>query len=88
MTDTPKLDDVPYKPIRIKARDWALTKGQYRTDGVWRPMEGHICGWLLDETEDSLTIGMQLFHRGGDESHWETRWSVTIPRETIIERLE
>jgi len=79
------LKEVPYKMIRVKAKDWSLTEGQYRTDGKWLPIEGYISGWLISETEEAVAISSQLFHRKGDEEHWESRWTVTIPKETVVE---
>ena len=81
-----ELGKVPFPLVRIKARDWALTEGQYRVDGVWAPVTGYISGWLIAETEDSIAIGQQLFYKAGDEAHWQTRYTITIPKETILER--
>jgi len=80
------MKKVPYKIIKVKARDWAMTHGQNRTDGKWEPVTGWICGWLIDETDTSIAISQQLFHEDGDDEHWNCRGTITIPKETILER--
>ena len=83
---TIELKDVPYRTIRVKARDWCLTESQWRVDSRWYPVTGYISGWLIDESDDHIAIGQQLFYEEGDDAHWKTRYTITIPKETILER--
>jgi hypothetical protein len=80
------LADLPFPLVRIRARDWALSENQYRVDGKWDPIVGYISGWLIGETDDAVTVSQQLFYHEGSEAHWQTRYTITIPKETITER--
>jgi hypothetical protein len=88
MTTEFRLADIPYPLVQVKARDWGLTADQWRVDSRWYSVVGYISGWLINESGSHISIGQQLFYEDGDAAHWETRYTITIPKETILERID
>jgi hypothetical protein len=73
----------PTKVIVLEATDWAFVAAQVDTDTAFAPIRGHVCGFLVKETKQYITITQQWF-----VSENQVRQTLTIPKLNIKKRSD
>lgn len=69
----------PYPLVAVYARDWMIDDEPHGIHFDYHVATGWGVGWLIQETQDSLSIAMEYFDADVSVRHVQT-----YPKETII----
>ena len=71
----------PQTVVVVEAVDWAMLTDQVGADYDFKPMRGWICGFLVKETKNYITLTQQWFVKEN-----QVRQTITIPKVNIKTR--
>lgn len=72
----------PQNVVVLEAVDWAMLTDQVGADYDFKPIKGWICGFLVKETKNYITLTQQWFVKEN-----QVRQTITIPKVNIKTRF-
>lgn len=73
----------PQSVVVLEAVDWAMLSDQVDADYDFKAMRGWVCGFLVKETKNYITLTQQWFVPDN-----QVRQTITIPKVNIKTRFD